>query len=1712
YNVPVDSTGKGTLTLDNTNTEDVYLDASTVTATVTGVTGGNYENVVTGQTATANIADTIDPIPVTITGVNTEEAATQVEFDIDFGDKLSHLPHDGAATIKVNVGGTVVGTTADGKEIIEGGTDYAIALKPDGTAAITEGPAGSNVIVQNGLIKLFATNTFNTNVEADGTTDFYNDSSVLTARITSVDGGKFEAFAIGKAADATIGDTIDTTMANLHVDSINGSEVTFTIKLDHEPDPAHPGEVNAFVDVYGGGETPIPITKDASGNWTGTFTVDAEDADKLTAMVTRIEGGNFENTKGGTIAVNLAGGASTLTVDESCLLKGNYEIGDGVKEATTGLDTFFGQNVDEETAATYALHVDSTETGLKAVVDGKLCVVRFVEGKDDDGNIVKIFGRAYEELTDKDGNVIRSTEGPDIFTVEIDSVNNKLSVALTEEGTIYHDEPGVRMSEKYRTAVLGETTGHDESAGLDEEAVPLTGISVVKTVTGNAGSSVTTVTKALNLSFEDDAPTLTSGGSDLDISYYKNAGSPENLMDCGPALDFTHGAPNYTTANGKVTLKEGGIDLQYWKAAGITLGTGRITKSDVEGKYDLTIDNPETSTAHVVYSSKNTNSSSPVEDHGLAIVDTAKTDKDDHRSEISYRGGEGQALVIDLGGKVAYGADIELGAFYTGNPEVDKSPTKDDKEPETALVIFRRNGVEVASFEIKGNNPDGTWYPKDGMAVEDGFDQIIIAADDNGSKNNNDFVVRSVHFNTLPSDAPLAVIKGRVEYNAGADGFLDPDHTVEFNAEVAEKGFMAIMDGFKKPVPVTVEVSPSGMFIKATYDANPDENITDTRTLFAGILNNDGSWTLNQYAEFKVEAQDGRGVSTYNLPIQTATDFDGDYAVTMVSIPTVIPEEERSAVNDVMFKVTIQDGSGENDHILGYDESEGYTTAGVEVQVDKDQLYEGATVTLVEQFGASEGGDKVTHTLTWNGSTFVTAEENFSFTYDESGTISWKTAIPSLGTLLNISASQTMLDGEYSVSASDYTQLEIPNVLGSQGSLVMRELGCHSNGNYFWNPHFQLNGKDIVNVDNATPDEPKGWEISFDAVQKSGSFAREGLTPDVLRNIGVEFKLTYNKPAEFSETRDGDWVTLANTDALVMQGVNIPDGMFTLKYNVHTGEYTVRLDNSIPITEKSDNWKYSTNVKFGIETSAGDVVLGSKDFTFSIKGSNDAPTLNLVGANGEAETSIIPGTVGRVLSSESSAYRSEVDDTDQVDYGTTTYYVFKQGVTNDRGFSNKGEILTQDKWLTVDGTKNGEKIFNGDQLVYNEKNFDAWMDAYKSHVKESGMDNTTFGSDDEKKISFLSTPATGKYSSSVDGKFGTLTIDEKTGNYTYTPKDFEKIGGDVRSAGGVVQETFSLLVVDHKGAFDIKDVTFLAVLDTDNVVHYFNGSPEMFSDGFDISNFVKDNMGVDAPAHAFAYAEGAADDDALGGTDANDALLGGAGNDSLDGGASNDILIGDSGADVLGGGKGNDLLFGGSGEDTLTGGDGNDVLTGGDGNDILYGDEALAPDNAEGNTAGGDDLLFGGAGDDLLFGGAGSDYLDGGAGADKLYGGAGNDVIAFDGDDAVINGGSGVDFLVGEGSVEALLQGHDGMDITDVEVAIDTAMSLTSMDDIAEKLGVTVENGKVSVGSDAGWTQGSKQQAANGDEFVTFTHTDAETGAEDATLTVAKAVLENSNG
>ena len=254
--------------------------------------------------------------------------------------------------------------------------------------------------------------------------------------------------------------------------------------------------------------------------------------------------------------------------------------------------------------------------------------------------------------------------------------------------------------------------------------------------------------------------------------------------------------------------------------------------------------------------------------------------------------------------------------------------------------------------------------------------------------------------------------------------------------------------------------------------------------------------------------------------------------------------------------------------------------------------------------------------------------------------------------------------------------------------------------------------------------------------------------------------------------------------------------------------------------------------------------------------------------------------------------------------------------------------------------------------------------------------------------------------------------------------------------------------------------------------------------------------------------------------------------DSLTGrGGGHDTIIGSQADDVIYGQEGNDLLVGdapsGSGEGSTVGSIEDTTV------DSIT---KMSPDDleafiqsVEGTDADGDDRLFGGTGDDVLLGMGGDDYIDGGAGEDAIFGGAGNDIIVYDSNDYLVSGGSGIDFMVSDNSTltltELLSGGKDGKDgpiVDSIEVLLkgDAALSLTSIQELADKYGITLgtnSDGQETLTLDMSkWTaQQDGSYGFKGDADLTLeTNLEHDSGASsesDGEMAQQVFILQNSN-
>ncbi|WP_085589468.1 MULTISPECIES: retention module-containing protein [unclassified Pseudomonas] len=223
---------------------DVYNNGSTVTTTITGASGGNFENLVPNPApAVTTIVDSKDTTGLTLTATGSVTEGGQITYTATLTN-----PAQTPVTVTLSNGATIT---------IEAG-------KTSGTVNVSTAP-----------------------------NDVYNNGGTVSTTITGATGGNFENLVPSTTpATTTVTDSIDNTGLSLSATGsvAEGGQITYTATL-----------TNAA-------QTPVTVTLSngavitiEAGKTTGTVTVPApaddvyKDAGKVEVTIKDASGGNFEN-------------------------------------------------------------------------------------------------------------------------------------------------------------------------------------------------------------------------------------------------------------------------------------------------------------------------------------------------------------------------------------------------------------------------------------------------------------------------------------------------------------------------------------------------------------------------------------------------------------------------------------------------------------------------------------------------------------------------------------------------------------------------------------------------------------------------------------------------------------------------------------------------------------------------------------------------------------------------------------------------------------------------------------------------------------------------------------------------------------------------------------------------------------------------------------------------------------------------------------------------------------------------------------------------------------------------------------------------------------------------------------------------------------------------------------------------------------------------
>ncbi len=295
----------------------------------------------------------------------------------------------------------------------------------------------------------------------------------------------------------------------------------------------------------------------------------------------------------------------------------------------------------------------------------------------------------------------------------------------------------------------------------------------------------------------------------------------------------------------------------------------------------------------------------PETDWGLTVNGGADEDW-----EIQENGTTSEAVVIELDG-YAYGITVNFGAFFSGG---SNTGTGWDTKSEKALIAFYKDGQLVYSTVEEGTQ-SGEFVYNTGDVVLEGFDRVVISAVDNGE--NSDFTIQGIDFITK-RDNPIIVSEGTVTAESGADGFADvyADSHVRFDlAGMVNEGTLSddgnsgditvLMGGQEQKVTLTLSEGPSGESILTG-------TMEEGEQLFTATLDENGSWTMEQYEQFRVPGEEGQSSNQFELAFKTE-DADGDVVSTTVDVPLEVVDQTPgldSPIDNGNDSITIAGGDG----------------------------------------------------------------------------------------------------------------------------------------------------------------------------------------------------------------------------------------------------------------------------------------------------------------------------------------------------------------------------------------------------------------------------------------------------------------------------------------------------------------------------------------------------------------------------------------------------------------------------------------------------------------------------------------------------------------------------------------------------------------------------------------------------------------------------------
>ncbi|BCV26533.1 immunoglobulin-like domain-containing protein [Shewanella algae] len=1171
----------GTVTVDAPS-DDVFVDAETLTVGIDSAQGGNFENLDTSDTASTLVNDTTDTVFAQISVDKTSVAE---------GGEITY---------------TVTLVDANGNPVtLPSGASVTLALDWSGTASAADvDNLPPSVTITGDSQQSFTVNTIN-----DGVYENSENLSVAISGVTDVD-NSLEQLEIGSnnSADTTILDAQDAPVVGIVAEQSSvteGETAAFTVSIDQVAD-----EDVVVNFTYSG------VAEDGS-DFTGVASVTIPAGSTSVPLdISTINDGIYEGAEDFTVTINSVNGAdASIGANNSA----DTTILDAQDAPVVGIVADQSSVTEGETAA-FTVSIDQ-------VADEDVVVNFTYSGVAEDGSdftgVASVTIPAGSTSVPLDISTINDGiyEGAEDFTVTIDSVSGAdATISPTESSadtTILdaQDAPVVGIVADQSSVTEGETAAFTVSidqvadedvvvnftySGVAEDGSDFTGVASVTIPAGSTSVplDISTINDGIYEGAEDFTVTIDSV-SGADASIGANNSADTTILDAQDAPVVGIVADQSSVTEGETAAFTVSIDQVADEDVVVNFTYSGVAEdgSDFTGVASVTIPAGSTSVPLDI-STINDGIYEGAEDFTVTIDSVSGAD-----ATISPTESSADTTILDAQDAPVVGIVADQSSVTEGETAAF-TVSIDQVADEDVVVNFTYSGVAEDGSDFTGvasvTIPAGsTSVPLDISTINDGIyegaeDFTVTINSVSGADATISPTESSADTTILDAqDAPVvgivadqsSVTEGETAaFTVSIDQVADEDVVVNFTySGVAEDGsdFTGVasvtIPAGSTSVPLDISTINDGIYegaedftvtINSVSGADatisPTESSADTTILDAqdapvvGIVADQSSVTEGETAAFTVSidqvADEDVVVNfTYSGVAEDGSDFTGVASVTIPAGSTSVPLDI-STINDGIyegaedFTVTINSVNGA-DASIGANNSADTTILDAQdapvvgIVADQSSVTEGETAAFTVSIDQVADEDVVVN-FTYSG----VAEDGSDFTGVASVTIpAGSTSVP-----LDIS---TINDGIYE-GAEDFT-VTIDSVSGADASI-----GAN-------------NSADTTILD--AQDAPVVGIVAEQSSVTEGETAAFTVSIDQVADEDVVVNFTYSGVAE-----DG-------SDFTGVASVTIPAG--------------------------------STSVPLDISTINDGIYEGAEDFTVTINSVNGADAS--IGANNSADTTIL---------------------------------------------------------------------------------------------------------------------------------------------------------------------------------------------------------------------------------------------------------------------------------------------------------------------------------------------------------------------------------------------------------------------------------------------------------------------------------------------------------